>query len=169
MSDVTQYKDAIKGGNVYLVSIPGVANPFNEGDGTFRRTVAFQVQNIVAANSIAESPIVQVQRQCSIAAISVTAPIAVTANATNFATITIAKRTAGGAAQTVATIPVTPSGSGNLVAFTPFVATPAMITYTNTQLALGDLLTITIAQSGTGLALTGATTLLAVSIDLEEV
>lgn len=74
---------------------------------------------------------------------------ALTADNSNFATITVAKRTAGGGAVTIATATTKTAGgggTGNWVAWTPLVI-PASA---GASLAPGDAITVTIAKSGTG-------------------
>lgn len=69
---------------------------------------------------------------------------ALTADDTNYATITISKRTAGGAATTVATAVTNVAGTGSWTAFSPVAVT------LTAAVAADDVLTITVAKAGTG-------------------
>lgn len=75
---------------------------------------------------------------------------AVVASDTNYTTITVAKRTNGGAPTTIATL-VTKitGGSGNLTAFKPV----AMTVVPGAFLSAGDVVTVAATHTGTGLSI----------------
>jgi hypothetical protein len=91
-----------------------------------------------------------------------TAPIAVTANGSNFATITVSKRTAAGAAVTLGTFS---TSATSMVAFVPADLT---LTAANLKLAAGDVITVAISKTGTGVALTAATSNVNVTVYFAE-
>lgn len=98
----------------------------------------------------------------------VSCPIAVTANDTTYATLTVSKRTGAGAAVIVATqtTKIT-GGSCNIVAFVP-VALTLSATDANLTIAASDVLTFLVSKASTGVALTAITSALGVSIQFEE-
>ena len=74
-------------------------------------------------------------------------------DASNYATITVSKRTAGGSAVTIGQITTQPTangGSGSWVAFTPFQLT--LQSGTGSYLAAGDSVTYKVTQTGSGSA-----------------
>lgn len=98
--------------------------------------------------------------------IMLSAPIAVTANGTNFATVTVSKRTGAGGAVTLGTFA---TSATSMVAFVPIVLTPGSgLTAANLKLTAGDVITVAIAKSGTGVALTAATSNFNVSVLIAE-
>ena len=161
MSDVTLYREAVQGANSQLNAdqLAGVV---------CRRQYVFQVANGTAATAVTESLIENLRRSGIVRSITLTAPAAVTADATNNAVITIAKRTGSGAAQTIAAVTTNSAGTGSLVAFVPFVVPQSAFTAANVQLAANDVLTIAIAKGGSGVALSAATSFFTVSVDVEE-
>jgi len=85
----------------------------------------------------------------AIGAVSIHPQSALTADNTNFATITVAKRTGGGAPVTIASCTtklVGGGGTGNWTAFTPV----AMTVVANAFISPQDTITVTITKSGTG-------------------
>ena len=101
-----------------------------------------------AGTATAESVIPRLKRQERIVSIEYVPAAALTANDTNYATITIRKRDgAGGAAVTVASVTTKiTGGSGDWTAFQAV----SLGTIANADLLVGDLLTIEITKPGTG-------------------
>lgn len=98
--------------------------------------------------------------------IMITAPIAVASNGSNFGTWTIAKRTGAGGAVTLGTFA---TSATSMVAFVPIVLTPTSgLTAANLKLAQGDVITVALAKSGTGVAFTAATSNVNVSVLIQE-
>lgn len=105
-----------------------------------------------AATATAEVPIGTVPEGSNVGALTVefVPAAALVADANNYATLLVQKRTAGGAAVTVASITTKPTangGSGNWTAWVPVTVT---VDATKLPLADGDVLTFSIAKSGTG-------------------
>ncbi len=94
-----------------------------------------------------------------VTSISITAPLAVTASTSLYATITVAKQT-GASATTIGTaitntvVGDATYGTGSLVADTPFKLPATMIVGSAVQMAADDVLTVAIAKASTGTALT---------------
>lgn len=131
----------------------------------------FLVSDAATAGTAVTETAMKIPVQGKVIGVSVTAPIAVTANDTNYATVTVAKRTAGGSASTIAaknTKTSGSSGSGSLTAFAPYDFPAAAFTAANIQLAAGDALTLAIAKTGTGVALNAATSYFCVTVAVEE-
>lgn len=101
-----------------------------------------------AATATAESLIPRHPRQERVTSIEYVPAAALTANDTDYVTITIRKRDgAGGAAATVATLTTKiTGGSGDWTAFVPV----SLGTITNGDLLVGDLLTIEITKAASG-------------------
>ncbi len=96
-----------------------------------------------------------------VVSVSITAPLAVTASTSLYATVTVAKQT-GASPTTIATV-ITNTvagdatyGTGNLAAAVPFKAPAAMFVLSAVQMAADDVLTVAIAKASTGTALTTA-------------
>lgn len=94
-------------------------------------------------------------------------PIAVTADASNNATITVTKRSSsGGTAAIVATNVTTAGGTGSITAFLPV---PLTLTVANVVLAANEVLTVLVSKGGTGVAIGAATSQARVEVVLEPV
>lgn len=96
------------------------------------------------------------------------APVAITANDTTYATITVTKRdSAGGTAAVVATrtTQIT-GGSGNITAFLPIALT---LTVANVVVAPNEVLTVLVSKASTGVAIAAATSQARVEIILEPI
>lgn len=104
-----------------------------------------------------------------VVSVAMTAPIAVTANNTNFATVAIAKRTAAGSATAIASQTTAITGSGNLAAFVPYKFLAAAFTAANQALAADDVLTLAISKTASGVALNAATSYFTVTVGVEEI
>lgn len=120
-----------------------------------------------AGTAVTETIMGHVRRAGIVKSVTITTPIAVTEAAANTATFTISKRTAGGAASTIATgQTITTTGIGS---FTAFLPKSISLTAANVVLAAGDVLTIAISKQSSGVALTAATSYVHVSVDVLEV
>jgi hypothetical protein len=101
-----------------------------------------------AATTTAESTIIRAPFALGVFAAYYVPAAALTADNTNFATITIAKRDVNGAnSVTLATVTTQITGSGNWTAFKPV---PIPLQSTAVNLAAGEVLTVTIGKSGSG-------------------
>ena len=113
-----------------------------------------------------ESPIGRVRNAGVVRSVNVSVPLAVVADNTDYISFTVSKRTAGGAAVTIASGTTQVSGLGALTAFLPLALTLAAAA--NLALAAGDVLTVTVAKGGAGKAMAAATTFGVVTVDVEE-
>jgi len=123
-----------------------------------------------AATQLAESPAMQIggngggPGQTNLSGkFWFTPQVAITANNTNFATINIYKRTGTGSRVLLATLATTITGSGNLSAFVPVLIPPSSIPFT---INAGDVLSVEILKSGTGVAIAAATGFSNISFEL---
>lgn len=95
-----------------------------------------------------------------VTSVTFVSPVALTMDAANIKTFTLAKRTAGGVASTIAvqsTITTTGvGGAGNLLALQPYKFVTADFTLANVALAAGDTLTAKAIAAGTGVIISGA-------------
>ena len=109
-----------------------------------------KVADATAATATAESPFYRAPEAKTLSALYIVPGANVTANDTDYATITIKKRPATDytTPATVATL-VTNVAGGSWVAFTP----KSLGTLTNATLAAGDILTATIAKAGSGVTI----------------
>jgi len=159
--------------SVYVAALEGEAASMNLVDFktavrlTVRRTYSIKVQDAATAGTaVTESVLEHVRRAGRVVSVTVAAPIAVTAAASNIATFNVAKRTAAGASVAVATGSTVTAGTpGTLTAFVPAALT---ITAANSLLAAGDVLTFAIVKGASGVAVTAATSYFVVSVDVEE-
>ena len=95
----------------------------------------------------------------------VSAPVAAAADAANYVTFTLAKRTAGGAATTVGTRATTVAGG----ALVQFGETALTLTASAVELALNDELTLKAVKAGAGVAFSAALTHATAYVVVEEV
>lgn len=135
----------------------------------FSRTISRAFANATAGTAVTESAFEDVRRGGIVRSVVVVAPIAVTADAANIATILVQKRTitagVAGAAVTIATISTITVTGVSLVAFVPLVVP---ITAANAVVGATDVLTYSVTKGGTGVALTAATSEFLISLDYEE-
>lgn len=83
------------------------------------------------------------------------APVAITANATNYATFILYKRTSAGATQTtVASFATDTVTTDDVTAFAPLSITP---TAANVTVAAGGVLSVAVTKANTGVAIAAAT------------
>ncbi len=92
-----------------------------------------------------------------VVSVSMTAPLAVTADDTSYATITVAKQTGASASTVAAKATKITAGSGDLAAAVPYKFPAAAFTAANVQMAADDVLTVAIAKASSGVALTTTT------------
>lgn len=130
---------------------------------THKRTYEVGVANGTASTNIDETEVVYCRRDAVVKSIAVVAPAAVTASDLNFKAITVAKRTGSGSAVTLATVNTQTTGSGNLAAFVPYE-----LTLSCTLVCANDTITVKAIATNNGVALSAATSLVKVSVDLEE-
>lgn len=102
-----------------------------------------------AATATAEQVFFEAGDSITITAVNIQPAAALTADATNNASIVVARRDANAANKvTVATLTTTAGGTGTWVAFDDITGT----TLTNTALTDGQKLTVEITKGGTGVA-----------------
>lgn len=108
----------------------------------------------LAADEIAETVALRVKAASTLTKLYLIPDDALTANDTNFKTITVAKRDgAGGAGSTVAEVTTETTGTGDWVAFIKI----DMGSLTGAVLAAGSILTVETAKTASGVALPGWT------------
>jgi hypothetical protein len=95
--------------------------------------------------------------------IALATPVAVTADANNYKTVTVAKRTAAGSAVTLATCNTQTTGTNNLTAFVPYE-----MTLSCSLVCANDVVTVKAITTNNGVALSAATSLVTFSVDVEE-
>ncbi len=91
-----------------------------------------------------------------VVSVSITAPLAVTANDTSYATVTVAKQTGTSATTVAAKSTKITAGTGDLAAAIPYKFPAAAFTASAVQMAADDVLTVAIAKLSSGVALTTA-------------
>lgn len=119
-----------------------------------------------AGTAITETVVVHVQGARRFKLGSVAAPIAVAADNTDYVTFTLAKRTAAGAAVTLASGDTRAASLNALAAFIP-EALVNTTTAADLELADGDVVTFKAVKSGSGKALVAATSYMNVTVELE--
>lgn len=149
-----------------IASNSAIASPENAIAQTCQTAVGVLVSDAATAGTaVTETVCLVAPYPLKIVSAKMAAPIAVTANDTNYATVTIGTRSGAGSASTVAVMSTQiTGGSGNLVAFVPVA-----MTVTTTILAAGDVLTIKVVKAASGVALTAATSYFAVELVIEAV
>lgn len=163
MSDTSNYVAGLVGEALAM----NLTDPAGTVKNSMRRTYSENYSDAATAGTaVTETVHANVQRAGKVVAAKLSAPIAVTANDTNYATVTVSKRTGAGGAVVIAsrTTQIT-GGSGNIVAFVPVTLT---LTAANQLLAAGDVLTVAVTKTGSGVALTAATSNINVTVDVEE-
>lgn len=149
-------------GSAGLADVRGAVNKLHY------RTYTIAVQDAATAGTaVTETVIARVPHKCKLVAVYLTAPIAVAADNTDYATFTVAKRTAGAAGVTLATGDTRAASMNALAAFTD-EQLPTTGTAVQLQLAAGDVLTFAAAKSGVGKALVAATSYFNVTVVVEE-
>jgi hypothetical protein len=118
-----------------------------------------------SSNNVVETTMFTVNRAGRLKSVKLSSNSAVAANATNGFVVTVAKRTAGGAAVPVATwnTDTNTLAQGAITAFAP--ASLSVVTSSDANLAAGDVLTFKCTKFGAGLLLDGGASVVA---DVEE-
>lgn len=116
-----------------------------------------------SSNNVGESSMFTVARPGTVKSVKLSTNTAVAANATNGFVITVAKRTAGGAAVPVATYNNDTAAQGAITAYAP--AALSVVTSSDATVAAGDVLTFKCIKFGTGSLLDAGS---AVTVDVEE-
>ena len=155
-----------------------VVNDFNGSDGDFaitntevkklhRRTVEVLLNDANTANQACAEKVFFLADNGPVRVISArVTSLTISADNTDYATWTLARRTAGGAATTIATRATTVAG-GAMTTLTPSSMT---VTVANADLALNDALTIKCVKTGAGQKIAGATDeLCSVVVVVEEI
>lgn len=146
----------------------------SDGEGeikkTHYRTYSVLIDDAATAGTaVTETVIARVPVASRVVSMYMSSPIAVTAHDTNYATVTVAKRTDGAAGTTVGSETTQTSGSGgtgNMTAFAPY-AIPLVAAAVD--LAAGASLTVAVAKAAAGVALTAATSTFSVQVTVEEI
>lgn len=113
-----------------------------------------EAADAAAADATAEHGFFQAPTALTVTAVYYLPDAALTADDTNFATLTVSRRsTSGGSKVQVAQAATTTGGTGNWVAFD----SESLGTITNAALAVGEVLTWEIAKSGTGVVVPSGT------------
>lgn len=115
----------------------------------------YPVPAITAGTPLAEVVVDMQGRNvgCGVAEIDlIVSGAGVTASDTNFATITVSKRTNGGAPVTLATATTKTSGSGGLGNITAFVPTKIPLSG-SPVVSAADVVTVTVAHTGSGVSI----------------
>lgn len=109
----------------------------------------------------------ETSKPVKITSVKFVTPIAVTANATNYGTVTVAHRTSAGAsATTVVSFATDTVTTDDLVAFAPKDLT-SLITAGNDVVPAGGVVTVALAKTASGVAFAAATSQAYVSIEYE--
>jgi len=147
MSDFSIYKalEAARLGASTELSASGPANVVAQSH--TNTGITYSIANLAAAN-VAEQVIMQAKYRANIISVNIAPSAAFVANATDYNVVTIFKRTGNAAAVTVGTANF--SGAAG-VAFVPTTIT-LVSNSANTQLAAGDVVTITSTKTGNGAA-----------------
>lgn len=133
----------------------GVHNPTQLAEPPTRMASYTKAVDAAASTTLAELVIERVPSASTVIGVYFAPSAALTADDTNYATLTVSQRDGiGGAAASVAakTTKIT-GGSGDWTAFVPV----SLGTLTNASLIAGSVLTLTIAKAGTGVAIPSGT------------
>jgi hypothetical protein len=159
----------------------GTSNDFNGSAGNFaitpsevaklhRRVITATLDDANTANQDCDEKVIfnATNGPVRVKSAGFTTPLVVAKDAADYITVTLAKRTAGGAATTIATLVTTVAAPGvALAALTP--AAMALVAAA-VDLALNDSLTIKVVKSGAGQKIAGAKDATAVvDVLLEEI
>ncbi len=149
-------------------SLGFAADPMTTVKAAHRRSYRFASIDATAGTGVAESVVCRVPVACRFISAHVTAPIAVTASGTDYKTFTIAKRTAAGAAVSLAAIATITTTGVSLAAFVPQALTLDSTT-ASLDLAAGDVITYKNVKTGvTGVATSDATSYTEIEVIVEE-
>lgn len=148
-----------------IPSVAGVVATAKEAvNAMHRRTINIvNVADQGAAAAIAEYPFAHVRRAVRVRSITITVDAtALAANDTDYVTMTIGKRTAGGSRTTIGTYDSRAANQGALTSMTPV---EWALTAANVDLAAGDVLTYQNALGGSGKIVPAG----CISVDVEEI
>lgn len=130
---------------------------------TSRRYVTWKCTDTGVANiNVAEEVIFRASTAGRIISACLTTPVNVALNTTDYVTVPLKKRTAGGSATTMATINTATSAT------VEFLPEEYDIVEGSETFASGDVLTLLMLKAGAGKAMTGATNSLNVTLLIEE-
>jgi hypothetical protein len=138
-------------------TVDGVSSTaFVQGTQTIKlATTWFKTGESVDSITFGETPFFVAPANSTVTGVTIAPAHSLTANDTNFATITVRKRDAGGTGPTtVATAQTTTSGAGGTGNWSPFAEVPVPLSGTpaDLQLTAGQELTVQITKSGSGVA-----------------
>lgn len=134
---------------------------------THRRRAELHIANsTVAASPVTETVIANPQRKGRVLAFTVVPPIAITANDTNYATISLSRKTGSGAAVNIAVANTQVAGGAN--ALTALVPSAIALTANSVDFAANDVLFVAVTKTSNGVALTANTSAIAFCVDYEE-
>ena len=146
MSDFSIYKQLEAGRVAQGALTNGIANGLAPVAQSHTHEDRYPIANLVPA--LAESPLGTSKYQANVIGATLHVSANFVANATDYNTLTLNKRTGAGAAVVI--------GTANLlsVAGTQFIGIPFTLVSNsaNTVVAAGDLLTLTVAKTGNGVA-----------------
>lgn len=151
----------------------------NEGDMTgtaktivskahYRYYTAQLTDAATAGTNATETVVCYLTNKSRLIAAYIAAPAAVAADNTDYGTITVAKRTAGGSATTIASGDSRAASLNGLTAFSPAALTNTATT-ANLDIAAGDAITVKLIKSGSGKAFSTATAPASVTVVVEEI
>jgi hypothetical protein len=109
-----------------------------------RRSVVFSAQETAAASTIPETVAWTAPVNCNVRAVSITAGSTVASNGTNYATITVGVRSAGGAVTNMATL------TTSTTALTSFVPVVTNLSPLQAMVGNTDVVTVVCAKAGGG-------------------
>jgi hypothetical protein len=158
-------REILKKAQMGYVGSSGGVDPNASVGRAHERTYTYRQINATAGTAITESTIAAVRNRGAVRLVTVTAPIAVAAHASNGHTFNVYKRTAGASQTLIATGSTLTAGLNGLAAHTPATLT---LTAANVQLAAGDTLTFESVVGGTGQSLTAAASQICCDVVVEE-
>ncbi len=133
-----------------------VANPLTAVAQKHTKHYQFFLSDFGVAGRAVTTTAIHMPVKGKVTAVSITSPLAVTADDTSYATVTVAKQTGASATTIAAKTTKITGGSGDLAAAIPYKFTSAAFTASATQMAADDVLTVAIAKASSGVALTTA-------------
>jgi hypothetical protein len=160
-------RDICKGRETGVRATYGLAN----ANGAYLETIEIhsrshhfqKLTSEIANANAAEFPGFTVDRKSKLKTFKGVVGTGITQNTTDYVIVTIAKRTAGGAATTIATYNTHNSAQGTITAWSPFSF--SVVANSDSTLADGDAVTCTVTKVANGAALNSV----AFSADVEEV
>ena len=164
LNDIEQLKGWLKG----IFQAAGMTDVDATSKQVMTRHYHLSLSDGGTAGTNADEIAVVMQKKCKVVAVYITTPVAVAGHATANKIFTIAKRTAGGSATTIAALTCTVANA--FTAFAPKQVTASNGTFTsaNVELAAGDALTAKAIIQSTGIAIASATAAAYVTVVVEE-